>query len=835
METSTKQTDYELREIKGTPSTKRIELMRSRYLTEPLYIDTEYIQLYTEAHKRTDGMNVLERRAECNAYAIENLTPVIKDYEPFVGSKTRFVRGAIPYCNYASGYVQREFNKEEHEEQDKVTDIGTGGGIAKSKEMASGGNYDFFAGKFLLEKHERNILKDCATYWRGKCMQDVGDDLWKKDFAEADYIEKGWKAVLYTAPHDPAPEGRYVLDFETALSLGFRGLINRMKEKISEAHITDYPSAEKVYFWRAGIRSLEGVIKWANRYGQKAFELAKAEKDEIRKIELLKISEICKHVPEFPPHDFREAIQAFWFIYLAGHIEGAQLGYSPGRFDRYMYPYYKKDINSKKITNDEVLELLEALRVKMTEIEYVASFSWEGLGSGNLYQNMILGGLNENGFRADNELSLLILQSAINCQTTQPTLSIWYDETLSEEFFLKAIECVKTGCGFPAWFNTKVFIQHELEKTGLPVSIIRKHAAMGGCTEPTLEGMSYGIVQAGFINHMKIFELALNGGRDLRTGVVFEETPIPNTYKEVKEAYLHHLKNAIKNWQSYWNYVMAAHRQVCNLVYSSVLIRDCIERGISLDDGGAVNNNTPTTLSTGMVNVANSLSAVKKNIENNKLCTMDELRDALANNWQNYEKLHRKFYGAPKWGNNDDEVDIIYKEIFDEYCKYVSSQKNYLGKPYDPSMLAISTHTPFGKVCGATPDGRYAGDSLADGVTSPYPGTDTKGPLSVLLSAGKIDHTKIRGGLHNMKLHPASVKGIQGSKKLLSLIKSYFQYPAFQIQFNIVDSRMLKDAQENPDYYRDLIVRVAGFSAFFVELSKSIQDQIIERTEHGFE
>ncbi|MFA5010521.1 MAG: pyruvate formate lyase family protein [Ignavibacteria bacterium] len=835
METTTKRTEYELREIKGIPSTKRIELMRNKYLSEPLYIDTEYIQFYTEAHKRTDGLNVLERRAECNSYAIENLTPVIKEHEPFVGSKTRFVRGAIPYCNYASGYVLREFNKEEHEEQDKVTDIGTGGGIAKSKEMASSGDYEFFAGKFLLEKHERNILKDCAAYWQGKCMQDVGDDLWKKDFKEADYIEKGWKAVLYTAPHDPAPEGRYVLDFETALSTGLRGLINRMKEKISESHITDYHSAEKVYFWRAGIRSLEGVIKWANRYGQKAFELAKTEKDETRKIELFRISEICKHVPEFPPHDFREAIQAFWFMYLAGHIEGAQLGYSPGRFDRYMYPYYKKDIDAKKINNNEVLELLEALRIKMTEIEYVASFSWEGLGSGNLYQNMILGGLNENGFRADNELSLLILQSAINCQTTQPTLSIWYDDTLSEEFLLKAIECVKTGCGFPAWFNTKVYMQHELEKTGLPVSIIRKHAAMGGCTEPTLEGMSYGIVQAGFINHMKIFEIALNGGKDLRTGIVFEATNIPKTYEELKKAYLHHLKNAIKNWQEYWNYVMAAHRQVCNLIYSSVLIRDCIERGTSLDDGGAVNNNTPTTLSTGMVNVANSLSAVKENIENNKVCTMDELRDALANNWQNYDKLYRKFYNAPKWGNNDDKVDIIYKEIFYEYCKYVSSQKNYLGKPYDPSMLAISTHTPFGKVCGATPDGRHAGDSLADGVTSPYPGTDTNGPISVLLSAGKIDHTKIRGGLHNMKLHPAAVKGIQGSKKLLSLIKSYFQYPAFQIQFNIVDSRMLKDAQEHPDNYRDLIVRVAGFSAFFVELSKSIQDQIIERTEHGFE
>ena len=835
METASLKTGFESREIKGKPSTKRVESMRQKYLSEPLYIDTEYIRFYTDAHKKSDRLNVLERRAECNAYALENLTPVIKDHEPFVGSKTRFVRGAIPYCNYASAYVIREFNKEEHEEQDKVTDLGTGGGIAKSKKIADEGGYEFFAGKFLLNKHEKTVLKECAEYWLGKCMQDVGDDLWKKEFSEANYIDKGWKSVLYTAPHDPAPEGRYVLDFETALASGFRGLINKMKQKISEAEISDYKSAEKIYFWRAGIRALEGVINWANNYGKKAFELAKAEKDESRKIELLKISEICKHVPEFPPQDFREAMQSFWFIYLAGHIEGAQLGYSPGRFDRYMYPYYKKDIVSGKITDAEVLELLEALRVKMTEIEYVASFSWEGLGSGNLYQNMILAGLDENGARGDNELSMLVLQSAINCQTTQPTLSIWYDDTLSEEFLLKAIECVKTGCGFPAWFNTKVYLQHELEKTSLPLSVIRKYAAMGGCTEPTLEGMSYGIVQAGFINHMKLFEMALNGGKDPRTGIVFEETPLPMNFEELKNSYKHHLKNAIRNWQTYWNYVMAAHRQVCNLIYSSVLIRDCIEKGASLDDGGAVNNNTPTTLSTGMVNVANSLAAVRKVVDEKNLCSMDELRNTLSGNWEGNEKLHKQFKDAPKWGNNNDEVDLIYKEIYQDYCSYVSLTKNYLGKPYDPSMLAISTHTPFGKVCGATPDGRFAGESLADGVTSPEPGTDKNGPISVLLSAGKIDHTKIRGGLHNMKLHPLAVKGIEGSKKLLALVKSYFRYPAFQIQFNIVDSRMLKDAQLHPENYRDLIVRVAGFSAFFVELSKSIQDQIIERTEHGLE
>lgn len=819
--------DFSPREVKGSPSTERIKFMRERYLSEPLIIDSEYINLYTKAHKNTDGKNVLERRAECHAYALENLTTSIKYPEPFVGSKTRFVRGAIPYCNYASQYIIREFNNEEHEAQDKVTDLGTGGGIAKAKELSLSGDYEFFSGKFLLSKEDKKELKECAEYWLGKSMQDVGDDLWKKVFEKAGYIENGWKAVLYTAPHDPAPEGRYVLDFETALNEGFENIINRMKNLIKETVVTDYESAEKIYFWRAGIRVLEATINWANNYAKAARAEAGKTNDKDKKLELLQIAERCENVPAKRPKDFREAMQSFWFIYLAGHIEGAQLGYSPGRFDRYMYPFYKADKEKGIISDIEVLELLEALRVKMTEIEYVASFSWEGLGSGNLYQNMILGGTDEHGRRGDNELSKLILQSAINCQTTQPTLSIWYEDTLSDEFLLKAVECVKTGCGFPAWFNLKVYIQHELEKSKLPLQTIRKYAAMGGCTEPTLEGMSYGVVQAGFINHMKIFEFALNGGTDPRTGIEFDRTKIPENYEELKETYKFHLRNAIANWQRYWNYAMAAHRQVCNLIYSSVLIRDCIGRGKSLDDGGAIVNGTPTTLSTGLVNVANSLAAVKK------LNDLNEIREACNKNWEGFEKLRKKALGAPKWGNNDDFADEIYSELFESYCGYVSENKNYLGVPYDPSMLAISTHTPFGKVCGASPEGRYAGEPLCDGVTSPYPGTDVNGPISVLLSAGKIDHTKIRGGLHNMKFHPTVLKGVEGSKKLLQLIRSYFGYPGFQLQFNIVDSDMLKDAQLHPENYRDLIVRVAGFSAFFVELSKSIQDQVIQRTEHS--
>jgi len=664
-------------------------------------------------------------------------------------------------------------------------------------------------------------------------MQDVGVALWKSAFPQADYIEKGWKAVLYTAPHDPAPEGRYVLDFETALGEGFLQIIRRMQKSISEAEVTDAASAEKIYFWKAGIRVLEGTLVWAKRHAEEARSQARKEKDPRRKKELLEIATRCGWVPAHPPRDFKEAMQAFWFIYLAGHMEGAQLGYSPGRFDRYMFPYFQKDMEAGTLTEAGALEWLEALRIKMTEIEYVASFSWEGLGSGNLYQNMILGGTDENGKRGDNALSLLILQSAINCQTTQPTLSIWYDDSLSDAFLLKAIECVKTGCGFPAWFNLKVYLQHELERTGLPLPVLRKYAAMGGCTEPTLEGMSYGIVQAGFINQMKVLELALHGGKDPRTGLWFDKTPVPKTYDELRAAYLLHLEHAVRNWQRYWNYVMAAHRQTVNLIYSSVLVRDCVARGMSLDDGGAVHNGTPTTLSTGMVNVANALAAVKKLVDEDRVCTLKELREACDRDWAGAAVLRRKALDAPKWGNNDDAVDRLYEEIYHAYCECVVKQKNYLGKPYDPSMLAISTHTPFGKVCQASPDGRMAGEPLCDGVTSPSPGTDVKGPVSVLLSAGKIDHTRIRGGLHNMKLHPSVLKGVEGSRKLLHLIKTYFDHPGFQIQFNVVDSRMLREAQEHPGDYRDLIVRVAGFSAFFVELSRSVQDQIIARTEHG--
>jgi formate C-acetyltransferase/4-hydroxyphenylacetate decarboxylase large subunit len=416
---------------------------------------------------------------------------------------------------------------------------------------------------------------------------------------------------------------------------------------------------------------------------------------------------------------------------------------------------------------------------------------------------------------------------------TQPTLSVWYADGLSEAFLLKAAECVKTGVGYPAFFNQKTYIAHETATSGIPANVVRKHAAMGGCTEPVLGGMSYGVVQPGFINQGKLIDLLMNDGVDPGTGIrLFESRPI-SSYQDVRDSYLDKMHRAVRNWQQYWNYVMVAHRQTVPLVFCSVFVRDCLDRGLCMDDGGALNNHTPTTLSSGLVNVANSLAVIKRLCFQERHCSFADLQAAVAANWCGHDELRRRALDVPKWGNDDDFVDGIFLDLFTDYVTWVRGQCNYLGAPYDPSMLAISTPVPFGKACAAFPDGRLATQSLADGVTSPFPGTDTHGPTAVVRSSLKVDHTQIRGGLLNLKFHPTALRGEKGSRNLLALIKTYFDGPGYHVQFNVVDSRMLRDAQEHPDRFRDLVVRVAGFSAYWVEMSRPLQDQVIWRTEHN--
>jgi len=815
------------REVKGVPSSERTAALKRRYLESPLVVDVEYIRWLTESHRSTEGMETLQRRAENHAFALERLTPVLHEGDRIAGNKTRFVRGAIPYANYAAGPFLRELRRQEQDAQQRHVDLGEGGGIGRSRAEAAGTDRVLFSGKFLVSPEDLAELERICEYWEEKCLMEQGDRLWKTQLPGASFIEQGWKTGLYTAPHDPCPEGRLILDFETALSKGYLAIVDEIDGRIAWAGKGD---EEKVHFWKAARRTLEGALSFAWRYAAEAGRLAALEPDPARRRELLDLGQVCLRVPAHPPRNFREAVQSFWFTYLLGHVEGSHLGYSPGRLDQLLHPFYAADPDA---TFAGAVALFEELFVKMTQIEYVASMSWQGLGHGNLYQNLVLGGLDADGRPASNEISTAILQAQVNMQMTQPTLSVWYDDSLPEAFLMKAAECVKTGVGYPAFFNLATFVRHEEAATGFPAGTIRRHAAMGGCTEPTLQGMSYGIVQAGFVNHGKLIDLLVNDGVDPVTGTRMFPPARLRTYEEVVARYKELMHVAVRSWQQYWNLVMKAHRQTVPLVFCSVFVRDCLGRGLCMDDGGALHNGTPTTLSSGLVNVANSLAAIRKLCFEDGECSFDELAAAVGRNWEGDEALRRKALDAPKWGNDDDRVDSVFLDLFDDYCRFVPGQLNYLGRPYDPSMLAISTPVPFGKACGAFPDGRRAGEPLADGVTSPFPGTDVNGPTAVIRSSSKVDHSRIRGGLLNLKFHPSALGGERGSRNLLALVKTYFEKPGFHVQFNVVDSGMLRDAMEHPENYRDLVVRVAGFSAYWVEMSRALQEQVIWRTEHG--
>ncbi len=412
------------REIAGAPSSERTAFFKARYLQAPLMVDIEYIRLLTESHRRTDGMEILERRAEDHAHALEALTPVIHARDRIAGNKTRFIRGAIPYANYAAGPFLREIGKEEQDAQQSLAEQGTGGGIALAHERASQEGLSVLSGKFLISPADLTEFTAICEYWDDKCMMGVGDRLWKREFPEAPFIEAGWEVGLYTAPHDPCPEGRLILDFETAVGKGYDAVLQEIRDRISAFVPASIRDAQKLHFWRAARRVLEGSLRFAENYAEEAERLAQSEADPVRKGELLEMADICRRVPAHPPRNFREAVQSFWFTYLLGHMEGSHLGYSPGRLDQVLFPYYR----GGRSASTRPWSSSKSSSSKMTQIEYIASLSWQGLGHGNLYQNCILGGLDEHGNPADNEISLAILQAQINMQMTQPTLSVWYDD-----------------------------------------------------------------------------------------------------------------------------------------------------------------------------------------------------------------------------------------------------------------------------------------------------------------------------------------------------------------------------------------------------------------------
>ncbi len=784
----------------------RVTCLRDDFLSVTPFVCGERSHLITEYWKRSDGEPIAIRRAKAFAHLLINKEIAIYEDELIVGNQTKYRRGGLLYPEFATDWIEQELR------------------ILHSRETS----------KFEISSEDRDMIMKDLKYWKGKTVRDVLLPLWKEKWGNL--IEDGVKTRLSFAFDTPAPHGRQVVNFPKVLNQGLLGIIAEAKEQIESHLILSNEDLHKRYFWEAVIIALNGVIALAKRYADLARSMAQEESSPKRKQELEEIAKNCRQVPTHPARTFHQAVQSIWFTHLAVEIENNSWGYSPGRLDQYLYPLYKSDIEEGLITRDEAKEILGCLWIKLNEIEVLHQGATAKLCQGSVYQNVTIGGQTEDGEDATNELSYLILEVEEEVKLTQPTLSLRYFDGLKDEFLLKCAEVIQSGGGKPAIF-CDTYALSTLSHYGIPVKEARTYNPTG-CVEISIPYSST-LYFGGFLSIPKCLELALNNGKDPLTGAKLgPETGDPLTFKnydQLIEAFKTQLKENAEWVINTMNTFYAPYPDLVPTPFNSSLINDCIAVGKDINEGGTRYTKLLATYPIGMVTVGNSLSALKKLVFEDKKASMEDVFFALKANFDGKQKLRKMLLDVPKYGNDDDYADGIVNEVFQMVKDAVYPHyTNPWGDTVSFAYLGVTAHYFHGQTTGATPDGRMAHAPYADGSLSAYPGTDMIGPTAVIKSATKMDYTPALATLFNLKLHPATLSDGERIKKFWDLVKTYAEMGGYHIQFNVVDRETLLDAQRHPENYRDLVVRLAGFSVFFVDLSPQVQMEIISRTEHQF-
>jgi 4-hydroxyphenylacetate decarboxylase large subunit len=864
------------REIKKE-SCSRVKKIKELYFDTKSSATMEFPYWYTRKWFELEGEIPIIRRAESLKCAFSHLTPAIFPQELLVMGKAHYMRGSYPMPWLSESYYMTTENKLYKEaleagklSSDTVTKWGKGGGNVTE----SVGDVLSIAGKFGLRKEELPILVEIAKRWKDKSVDDIGH---KYEQMVPEYNEKEAIMRSVVCMFDSGytlPQGREVMNFYYPLQYGIDGIINFCKKKIEQ--VAGYPDMDRLYFYKSVVIALEGIKTWILNYATEANSLSDNEKETKQKKEYMEIAERLEWLSSKPPRTFHDALQLCWIFHIAVLNEDCISGMSPGRLGQILYPWWKKDMNEDKLDKAKTMELLECMRMKFTELDCFASMGVVGgVLSGNTFNNLCIGGLTKDGQSAANELELLILESGMTCATPQPTLTLLYDEKSPEAFLMKGIECTKIGTGYPAWVSNQTamnFIMNNYKSEGMFLEEARAWS-IGGCLETSagtwmpieLDGKTYWIpggagtatsVGVHFISTPKVLELVLFDGIDQRT----KERVLPShgykleRYEEVWEAFKQYFSETVKVLCLCNNIQHDAWRKITPPIINSMLKPDCLEKGKDIGQMGSRYNTTFNVEICGGVNLANSLSSLNMNVYEKKNFTLDELRDAIRHNfgyktaeevgsyslieqkrtfdYKSWAKIHKLCLNAPKYGNDDPYVDEIFWEWESWFCSMCHNYRSLYDKPLYACQISVSTHGPMGAVTVATPDGRLSETTFADASVSAYPGTDRNGPYALFNSATGWDHSKSQNSQMNIKLHPSVVKGREGARKFLELIRAYLRKGAFHIQFNVVDSRMLKDAQSHPDKYRGLMVRVAGFTQYWVELGKQIQDEVIARTEY---
>ena len=587
---------------------------------------------------------------------------------------------------------------------------------------------------------------------------------------------------------------------------------------------------------------MKGAIRFAARYADLAEKLAATETNPIRQTELLTIAETCRQVPARPARSFQEALQSAWFIHLLTQIESNGHSFSLGRLDQYAFPYYQADLAADRMNKTQALELLQSLWLKLFSINKIRPWSHTRFGIGYAtYQNVTIGGQTQHGRDATNELSFMVLQTIRETRLTQPNVSARYHVGTSDRFLAECARTIKLGFGMPAMKNDEIIIPALIEKGVTPEDA--NNYAIVGCVEAAVPGKwGYRNTGMSFLNLVKVFELAYNNGKDPITQIQLH----PGQGNLIDFTSYEQLYEAFHDQLHYYTWASVMFDTVADLAleemvpdaFCSALVDDCLGRGRTIKEGGSVYD-VISGLQSGVANVANGLMALKKLIFEGGMLTAKQVADSLMSNFTGKEGeiLRQRLLLAPKYGNDVDEVDHIAWQIMDDYLQMVAPYcttrfgRGPIGCRYAGSTSNISSNVPLGQPVCATPDGRRSGEPIAEGV-SPVHGTDTRGPTAVMRSVAKLQTDKMLAQLLNLRLSPLVLATEAGEKQFIQLLRGFQALKGWHVQFNMISTETLFDAQEHPENYRDLIVRVAGYSALFVTLDKATQDDIISRTVH---
>lgn len=806
----------------------RVNHLRQTFLDRSYDIDVERLRLVTESYKKHE---TAPAKLKC-AYAFENIllnaTLYIYPEDLILGEIAAPAKASPIYPEFSVNWIIDEILHSPFEER----------------------AHDQF---YIRNDEERAEIVELCKYWQGKTIEDRINGRLEDEQTKGSQLGK---KIFQTNLYHYAGAGHLAIDYEKLMKVGYNGLIAKAQEKLAQLDKRDPEYGDKRDFYKAMIIMHEAAKKYIERYAKLAEDMAAAEEDSKRKEELLAMAENCHAIAGEPPKTFWQALQLFNIATTLIQVESNGHSISYGRMDQWLYPFYEADIKSGMITKEFALELLEVEYVKMNNPTKLKNKGTVAVRNGRGFggESLTIGGMDRNGNDATNDLTMLMLEASAHTRMMNPWVCVRMHEGTPYELKVKTVECIRAGYGHPKIFNDGPSIKGMMRK-GITLEEARDYCVVG-CVEIDLPGKEYGWHDAAYVNTPKMMEMVVNGGRCLdcgphcarweKCGALGEklgpDTGSLRTYESFDE-----ILESVDKQFAYWtdqmcsslNIIDNAHRELKPIPYCSAFYEECLESGKDLTEGGAKYNGTGPQAS-GMATCADSLATIKQLMFDEKRYTGEELLQAVKDNWVGHEKLYALVNSSKvhHYGNDDDYADELFKYMFECYCRHIYGRKNTRGGEFSPGVYSVNANVAMGLNTNASLDGRKAQEPISDNMGPVHTdggSHDISGPTAIANSLTKVDHSLATNGtLMNLKFPQEAVAGVEGRDNLVNFIDEYLAKQAMHVQFNIMSAATMRAAQKKPEDYRDMLVRVAGYSAYFVELGKPLQKDLIQRTELHF-